>query len=279
VGWLQGAVISLVASGEPGSKSSSSTVRDFASHRILACWRTPALLLSLGSRLLAARGTTTASVSGTVTDDSGRGIESAQVQVINRITGVVTTSATRDAGRYLVQGLEVGGPYAVVIRRIGFATQTRENVFLSLGQDLRLDVRLEPEAAVLTPVVVAGNADPAFSTSHIGVATIVSDSALRRLPTPNRDLYGFVALAPQEVACAVSPARGRRHDWPPTPVARLRQTRRRRRFSYDGQRRARRPSARRIAASAPPCERPLTAISDHIGSSCAFATAEVSRRC
>ncbi len=168
-----------------------------APHRILACCRTPALLLSLGSRLLAAQGTTTASVSGTVTDDSGRGIESAQVQVINRITGVVTTSATRDAGRYLVQGLEVGGPYAVVIRRIGFATQTRENVFLSLGQDLRLDVRLEPEAAVLTPVVVAGNTDAAFSTSHIGVATIVSDSALRRLPTPNRDLYGFVALAPQ----------------------------------------------------------------------------------
>src|SRR5256884_3655034 len=45
--------------------------------------------------------------------------------------------------------------------------------------------------------VVHGNPDPAFSSAHTGVATIVSDSALRRLPTANRDLYGFVALAPQ----------------------------------------------------------------------------------
>src|SRR5437667_251497 len=157
----------------------------------------PAPLLSLGSSVLAAQGTTTASVSGTVTDDSSRGIESADVQVINRTTGVVTSSVTRDAGRYLVQGLEVGGPYAIVIRRIGFATETRDNVFLSLGQDLRMDVRLRPEAAVLPPVVVPGNVDPAFSPSHTGVAMVVSDSALRRLPTANRDLYGFVVLAPQ----------------------------------------------------------------------------------
>ena len=164
---------------------------------ILAYCSTLALLLSLGSSRLAAQGTTTASVSGTVTDDIGRGIESAQVQVINRTTGVVTSSVTRDAGRYLVQGLEVGGPYTIVVRRIGFAAETRENVFLGLGQDLRMDVRLEPEAAVLGPVVVHGNPDPAFSSSHTGAATIVSDSALRRLPTPNRDLYGFVVLAPQ----------------------------------------------------------------------------------
>src|SRR5712692_7961390 len=50
------------------------------------------------------------------------------------------------------------------------------------------------------------------------------------------------------------------HRCPNSKVARLRQTRRRRRFSYEGQRGARRPSARRIAASAPPCERPLTTI-------------------
>src|SRR5437867_1838988 len=88
-----------------------------------------------------------------------------------------SSSVTRDAGRYLVQGLAVGGPYAIVIRRIGFATETRDNVFLSLGQDLRMDVRLRPEAAVLPPVVVPGNVDPAFSPSHTGVAMVVSDSA------------------------------------------------------------------------------------------------------
>jgi len=104
-----------------------------APHRILACCSLPALLLSLGSSILAAQGTTTASVSGTVADDSSRGLESADVQVINRATGVVTSSVTRDAGRYLVQGLEVGGPYTIVFRRIAFATETRAHVFLSLG--------------------------------------------------------------------------------------------------------------------------------------------------
>src|SRR2546422_7505486 len=60
---------------------------------------TAALLLSLGSSVLAAQGTTTASVSGIVVDDSGRGLEDADVQVINRATGVMTASVTRDAGR------------------------------------------------------------------------------------------------------------------------------------------------------------------------------------
>src|SRR2546427_4250398 len=57
---------------------------------------TAALLLSLGSSVLAAQGTTTASVSGIVVDDSGRGLEDADVQVINRATGVRSEEHTSE---------------------------------------------------------------------------------------------------------------------------------------------------------------------------------------
>ena len=66
-----------------------------------------------------AQGVTTGAISGTVTNEQGQGVEAAQVQVINRSNGSRTGTVTRGDGRYYIQGLEVGGPYTVSVRRIG----------------------------------------------------------------------------------------------------------------------------------------------------------------
>jgi carboxypeptidase family protein len=156
------------------------------------------VLLATGApRALDAQGVATAAISGIVTDDSGRTVETANIIVVNRATGFRWTSLSRHDGRYTVDGLEVGGPYSVTISRIGFRPQVRNDLTLTLGQTLRVDVVLQAASITLAAVTVLVEVDPTFSPSRTGVGSIVSDSSLRRLPTVNRDVYAFVQLTPQ----------------------------------------------------------------------------------
>ncbi|HEY5218527.1 MAG TPA: TonB-dependent receptor [Gemmatimonadaceae bacterium] len=146
---------------------------------------------------VAAQGVTTGAVSGVVTNDQHQPVEGAQVQVTNRSTGFVSRATTKSDGRYTVPGLEVGGSYSVAIRRIGFQPQVRENIVVVLSQVTRVDVEMVTQAAQLEAVNVVGNQNPVMSSSHTGVTTTISDTALRRLPTLNRNFTDFVALTPQ----------------------------------------------------------------------------------
>jgi len=145
-----------------------------------------------------AQGVTTGAVSGIVTTDQGKGLEGAQVQVTNRSTGSRAGTMTRADGRYYVQALEVGGPYTVSVHRIGFAPKDSSGIFISLGQNYRVDFDLRTQAAQLGGVtVVATTPSSIISASHEGVATTVTDSAIARLPTLNRNFTDFLALTPQ----------------------------------------------------------------------------------
>ncbi|MDQ2890644.1 MAG: carboxypeptidase regulatory-like domain-containing protein [Gemmatimonadota bacterium] len=141
---------------------------------------------------------TSGSIAGTVTDETGAPIEGAQVQVRDNSTGVITRATTRDAGRYLVQGLEVGGPYSVTVRRIGFAPLAKDGLRVTLSQITRADFNLTRQAATLTAVQVRGaTANAVISAAKTGAGTTISDSSLRRLPTLNRNFADFVSLVPQ----------------------------------------------------------------------------------
>src|SRR5690242_4380949 len=129
-----------------------------------------ATLLSLALILpmrLDAQGVTTGAISGTVTDPSGKGIEGAQVQVINTCSGARTGSVTRNDGRYYGQGLEVGGPYTVNVRRIGYTAQARTALRVGLGQNVVLDLTLAPQATQLSGITVTSTRENALlSPSH-----------------------------------------------------------------------------------------------------------------
>ena len=145
-----------------------------------------------------AQGVTTGAISGVVTNEQNQALDAVQVRVVNVKTGAATGALTRADGRYFIQGLEVGGPYAVTARRIGFAPQTKNNTFVSLSQNVRMDFVLGAQAAQISGVnVIATGADVLISTAHKGAATTITDSAVSRLPTLNRNFTDFVALTPQ----------------------------------------------------------------------------------
>ena len=146
---------------------------------------------------LSAQGTTTGALSGSVTTGQGQPVEAAQVQVTNVRTGFTVGVNTNGAGRYYVAGLETGPGYRVTARRIGFRPLVKNDVTISLGEARRLDFVLEQQAATLGEITVSAAQDEVIAPNRTGTETTVSDSALRRLPTLNRNFTDFVALTPQ----------------------------------------------------------------------------------
>jgi hypothetical protein len=144
-----------------------------------------------------AQGVTTGAVSGRVLDEAGMPVAGAAISVVNMATGAASRAAAARDGRYLVQGLEVGGPYSVTVRHPGFVSQMRDGQMLTISQNLTLDFRLQRQTIILGTVAVTTETDPIMSADRTGAATVVSDSALRRLPSLNRTFTDFVVLSPE----------------------------------------------------------------------------------
>lgn len=144
-----------------------------------------------------AQGITTGSMSGFVTDSAGNGVLGAQIEITNRTTGFTVRTTSREGGRYNAQGLETGGPYTVIARRIGFEPATRSPLFIRLSETTKQDLVLSQQSAVLQTVQITGSADPAINPSRTGTGATLSDSALRRLPSLNRNFADFVKSVPQ----------------------------------------------------------------------------------
>jgi hypothetical protein len=140
----------------------------------------------------------TSGIRGSVRVEGSESVDGARVRVTNSATGFKTEVAA-GRGRFLVDGLEPGGPYTVTVHRLGFVSQQRERVVLRLGELLEVDFVLQPVAVQLDSVrVVASNGSTSGPVAaHGGTATTISESELHRLPTLNRDLYDFVRLVPQ----------------------------------------------------------------------------------
>ncbi len=138
---------------------------------------------------------TTAAISGRVATPDSSDADGAEVEVINRASGFLARAVV-SRGRFFVPSLEVGGPYSIVVRRIGFRPQERDGIVLSLGETRALEFRLEPAATKLGELVVAADRRGRDDRPGDGIATVIGDSSLRRLPSADRDLYDFVSLSP-----------------------------------------------------------------------------------
>lgn len=131
-------------------------------------------------------------IRGSVKSESGANVEGASIRVVNTATGVAVTSKVRH-GRFLVQGIETGGPYVVEVRHIGYAMLRTPAYYLRLGEPLEIHLTIQQLAVGLDTVIVADRISERVAPG----VTLIPDSLVQRLPTPNRNFYDFVALAPQ----------------------------------------------------------------------------------
>ena len=165
--------------------------------RLFLTVATALTLVTGASARILAQGVTTGAVTGTVTDPSGAPIEGAQVQLRNSKTGFSAGGISRSNGQYNIQGVEPDASYSLTVRRIGFQPATHDNIRVTLGQATKEDFSLQQQSTVLETVTVSGATSAVINPTKTGTGTTVSDSALRRLPTLNRNFADFVSLVPQ----------------------------------------------------------------------------------
>lgn len=148
------------------------------------------LVLLLTPVALAAQ-TTTGTVRGRVTDQSGAPVSGAHVEARNVQSGALRGTDSRDDGSYVLPGV-VPGTYDMTVRRIGFGAQARR-VVVQIGVTEVQNFTLTTQATTLETVSVT--ATPAGTRSS-EVATNVTPAQIQKLPTPSRNMLDLAALAP-----------------------------------------------------------------------------------
>lgn len=154
-----------------------------------------AAILSPATQELRAQSVTTAVIEGAVVSIDGTELDGTEVLVQNSSTGFTSRGVVRE-GRFLVPGLEIGGPYVVTVRRFGFHSQQREGLLLTLGEPVELRFVLKPDAIPVDTVRATVEAPFGAAHGHGGTGTTVPDSLLHRLPALDRDFYDFLRLVP-----------------------------------------------------------------------------------
>jgi hypothetical protein len=153
--------------------------------------------LLFGATTAMAQGVTTGAIGGTVTGADGAPLQGAQIQVVNTATGFRTGGISRESGGFLVQGLEVGGPYTITVRRIGYQPHTREGIYVQLSQTSRTDIKLETQVTKLNELEIRATTGEIIAPSSMGTKTTVSQQALERAPSLTRNLVDYTKAAPQ----------------------------------------------------------------------------------
>jgi Carboxypeptidase regulatory-like domain len=142
-----------------------------------------------------AQGVTTASINGTVSDAKGT-VPGATVTVTHIPTGTVYATVTRADGRFNLPNLRVGGPYTFKVTFIGYKDFVQEGITLAIGQDQRVDAKIEDNSATLKEVVITGTQGKVINSSRTGAKETVTRAQIEGLPTINRSLSDFTKLTP-----------------------------------------------------------------------------------
>src|SRR5436309_6564595 len=150
-----------------------------------------------GFRPLWGQGVTTAAMSGVVAAKDGTPLADATIVAVHGTSGTQYRAVTRTGGAYNVPNMRVGGPYRVTATRIGYKSHAQEGVFLSLGQDLRVDFALEPQAIELEAVEAAGQRDPVLNPGRTGAATFIDPEKVALLPSVKRSTRDLIRVDPR----------------------------------------------------------------------------------
>ncbi len=156
-----------------------------------SAWAAAAAAFLLASAVLAqgVGGT----VSGRVSDESGRPLAGATVTARNTATSLTRTAATDAAGFYRLVELPVG-TYEFNVGLSGFAAEVRSGVRLLIGQKATLDFALKV-ARVAETVTVQADA-PIVETTKSSIGATITRQQIDQLPLPERNFESLAFLAP-----------------------------------------------------------------------------------
>lgn len=151
------------------------------------------LLLLLTAPALRGQGVSgSASVGGTVTDETGAVIPGASVVLVNVERGSEQEVSTNEAGNYVYPDI-TPGTYTVRVSSDGFATQEITDLQVQVGQRAAVDVALA--VGQITNVVTVEAAAVLLETESNAIGTVVESERVKELPLNGRNFLQLALLA------------------------------------------------------------------------------------
>ena len=158
------------------------------------------LFISVFTTFAAFAQVTTSSITGTIKDTKGATLPGATITATHTPSGSVYSTISGENGKFTIPNMRVGGPYTIKISFIGFESRVFNDINLSLGDPLKMEIKLEDAAHALAAVNVTSTKNAVISPERTGSSTRVSQRELQSLPTITRSLQDFTRLTPQAVS-------------------------------------------------------------------------------
>lgn len=149
--------------------------------------------LAMFFTLAAAAQVTTGSISGIVRNKAGEPLVGASLKVTHLPTGTVYQTTSRKGGNFDINNVNPGGPYKIEVSFVGYETQTKEDIFVDLGEGQKVDIDLDTKASQLQEVVIAGTR----TNRGAGSETTIGRDKMANIPTVGRNLQDYLRATPQ----------------------------------------------------------------------------------
>ncbi|MBM3724873.1 MAG: hypothetical protein FJW40_05565 [Acidobacteria bacterium] len=135
----------------------------------------------------------TGRILGTVTDASGGAVAGAQVKAVDASTNHTQTATTNETGNYFLNEVP-RGEYSVEVSSTGFKQFLRRGIQLNVGQQARVDVRLEVGSVTESVEVVADAS--LLETVDSVLGKVVDNKRITELPLNTRNVFSLLFLTP-----------------------------------------------------------------------------------
>jgi outer membrane receptor protein involved in Fe transport len=152
-------------------------------------------VLVLGCAGIAMAQINTATLSGTVTDPQGLGVNGAKVTVTNVATGSERSAETDDTGHYTLVGLPPGRYKMSVDGGASFAAYQNASIVVTVGENATLDPQLVLRGVQQTVTVTAETA--LVEIQKTDVSSTIDSRQITNLPINERNYINFTLLNSQ----------------------------------------------------------------------------------
>jgi hypothetical protein len=145
---------------------------------------------------------TTVTIQGTVTDESGAVVPDAQVTAVNTATNLTRVTKTDSTGNYLLAALPYG-TYNITVQAKGMGKQTVLGLLVDVGRTVAQNFKLKP-ASVAETVEITGE-PPVIESTTMTLGEVVNTQKVQELPLNGRHVLELSGIVPGTV---VPPANG-----------------------------------------------------------------------
>jgi hypothetical protein len=151
------------------------------------------LFLSLASGTLHAQAIGGGQIQGVVTDETGSAVSGATIVAVQTESGLQRTVTSSADGGYSLPSLPVG-PYTLKVTATGFSTYDQSGIVIQVGNELRVDVKLQVGGVAQTVQVTA--AASMVQTEDQSISQVVDRQRTVDLPLNGRQATQLILLTP-----------------------------------------------------------------------------------